>query len=72
LDHILELFKTLDYNTELSFDAVKILSLFRACYEQLGRKISAWIDEIVERCWLEIHSEHEDVCYPYSMFRRRL
>ncbi|KAK1232607.1 Proteasome activator BLM10 [Marasmius sp. AFHP31] len=60
-DHILELFKTLDYNTELSFDAVKILSLFRACYEQLGRKISAWIDEIVERCWLEIHSEHEDV-----------
>ncbi|KAL0579785.1 Proteasome activator BLM10 [Marasmius crinis-equi] len=60
-DHVLELFKTLDYSTELSFDAVKILSLFRACYEQLGRKISGWIDEIVERCWSEIHSEHEDV-----------
>ncbi|ESK98482.1 membrane protein [Moniliophthora roreri MCA 2997] len=60
-EHILDMYKNLDYNTELSFDAIKVLSLFRACYEQLGWKFHAWIDEVTERCWAEIHSEHEDV-----------
>ncbi|KAF9270499.1 ARM repeat-containing protein [Marasmius fiardii PR-910] len=60
-DHLMELYKNLDYNTELSFDAVRILSLFRASYEQLGRKFISCVDEVVERCWSEIHSEHEDV-----------
>jgi proteasome activator subunit 4 len=60
-DHIMDQFNSLDFNAELSFDVVKILSLFRACYEELGWKFSAWIDESVERCWLEIHSDHDDV-----------
>ncbi|THV06091.1 hypothetical protein K435DRAFT_44420 [Dendrothele bispora CBS 962.96] len=60
-DHIINTFNSLDFNTELSFDAVKILSLFRACYEELGWRFSAWIDDTVKRCWLEIHSDHDDV-----------
>ncbi len=60
-DYLLESFTTMDYNAELSFDVVKILSLFRTCYEELGWKFSAWMDEVLQRCWKEIYSEHEDV-----------
>ncbi|KAF5374850.1 hypothetical protein D9758_000077 [Tetrapyrgos nigripes] len=60
-DHILSQFNSLDFNAELSFDVVKILSPFRSSYEELGWKFSPWIDETVERCWLEIHSDHDDV-----------
>ncbi|KAF9073805.1 armadillo-type protein [Rhodocollybia butyracea] len=61
VDHLFELFETADLNTEMSFDAIKILSLFRSCYEELGWKFSAWLDDSVERCWREIHSDHDDV-----------
>ncbi|KAF8887958.1 hypothetical protein CPB84DRAFT_1816581 [Gymnopilus junonius] len=61
VDFLVEAFTNLDFNTELSFDAVKITTLFRAFYVGLGRKFTAWTDQTVERFWSEIHSEHEDV-----------
>lgn len=57
-------FQELDFNTGLAFDAVKILSLFRALYEELKRKFTPWSDETVERCWDEISSEHDEVNIP--------
>ncbi|KAF8971515.1 hypothetical protein BDZ97DRAFT_1913988 [Flammula alnicola] len=50
-----------DFNTELSFDAVKIITLFRASFEELGRKFMPWTDGTVGRSWSEIHGEHDDV-----------
>jgi proteasome activator subunit 4 len=61
VDYLMNEFQTMDYNGEMSFDAVKILSLFRAFYEELSWKFSAWTDQVLERCWPEIHSEHDDV-----------
>lgn len=61
VDYLMDQFKMVDYNSEMSFDAVKVLSLFRAFYEELGWKFSAWADEVIERCWVEIYSEHDDV-----------
>lgn len=61
VDFLVEAFTNLDFNAELSFDAVKITTLFRAFYVGLGRKFTAWTDQMVERSWTEIHSEHEDV-----------
>ncbi|KAE9410746.1 ARM repeat-containing protein [Gymnopus androsaceus JB14] len=61
VDHLSDLFKTVDLNTEMSFDAIKRLSLFRSCYEELGWKYSAWLDGVVDRYWREIHSDHDDV-----------
>lgn len=52
---------TMDFSAELSFDVIKKLSLFRACYEGLSWKFTPWLDEYIERCWKEIHSEHDDV-----------
>jgi hypothetical protein len=62
VDCIVAAFRSLDYNTEMAFDAVKIATLYRAFYEDLGRKFMAWTDETVERSWAEIASEHDDVC----------
>ena len=53
-------FLSADFNGESSFDAVKILTLFRALYEELGWKFSAWTDEMLLRIWPEIRSEHDD------------
>jgi proteasome activator subunit 4 len=61
LDYLLGEFKATDYNSESSFDAIKILSLFRGLYDELGGKFSAWTDEVIERCWPEISGEHDDV-----------
>ncbi|KAJ4476693.1 hypothetical protein J3R30DRAFT_3704168 [Lentinula aciculospora] len=60
-DYLFEFVETADLNTELSFDAIKILSLFRSCYEELGLKSSAWLDDAVDRYWRELHSDHDDV-----------
>lgn len=54
-------FRNGDFNGELSFSAVKIASFTRAFYEELGWRGSAWMDEIVERYWLELNNEHEEV-----------
>lgn len=61
VDFIMDKFKTTDYNGESSFDAVKICAFFRAVYEELGWRFSSWTDEMVERYWSELSSEHVEV-----------
>ena len=62
MDFLVDAFNNLDFNAELSFDAVKVISLFSAVFEGLGRKFFPWTDDMVERSWAEIHGEHDDVC----------
>ena len=54
-------FQAVDFNAETTFDVVKVLSFFRALYEELDWKFAAWSDDILRRCWSEIRSEHDDV-----------
>lgn len=61
VDQVLSEFKSLDFNSELSFDVIKTLSLFRAWYEGMGWKAAPWVDECLDRYWAELHSEHDDV-----------
>ncbi|KAF7437108.1 hypothetical protein PC9H_003942 [Pleurotus ostreatus] len=61
VDFLISEVKSQDYNGESSFDAIKILSPFRAFYSELNWKFSAWADEIMDRFWKEISSEHDDV-----------
>ncbi|TFK76829.1 hypothetical protein BDN72DRAFT_890635 [Pluteus cervinus] len=61
VDHLVEALQSLDFNGEMAFDAVKVLSLFRAFYEELGPKFTPWVNDILARCWPELHSEHDDV-----------
>ena len=61
LDHILESFRTCDFNGELSFPSVKICSFVRAFYEEEGWRSSAWMDDILARYWAELNSEHDEV-----------
>ncbi|KAF9568562.1 hypothetical protein CPC08DRAFT_679680 [Agrocybe pediades] len=61
VDFLVKTFINLDFNAELSFDAVKIIALYRAFFEDQGRRFTAWVDQTVERSWSEIYSEHEDV-----------
>ncbi|KAF7319927.1 Membrane protein [Mycena kentingensis (nom. inval.)] len=64
VDHIMELWETMDFQPELTFDATKILSIFKAFYQELNWKFTAWTDKVVERCWNQLVvdvNEHEDV-----------
>ncbi|KAF9535513.1 hypothetical protein CPB83DRAFT_841889 [Crepidotus variabilis] len=61
VDFLLDAFKNLDFNAELSFDAFKVISLFRSFYEGLGRKFMPWTDGVVAHAWGQISGEHEDV-----------
>ncbi|KAF7339921.1 Membrane protein [Mycena venus] len=62
VDHLMNLWATMDYQPELAFDATKIFSVFKALYEELNWKFTAWTDGVVERCWDQlIINEHEDV-----------
>ena len=61
VDFIMEEFENVDFNAETTFDVVKVLSFFRAMYEELEWKFSAWSDDVLRRCWSEIKSEHDDV-----------
>jgi proteasome activator subunit 4 len=61
LEFILKEFNETDYNGESSFDAFKSLSLMKGIYIELKWKFSAWLDNILDRAWPEIKSEHEDV-----------
>ncbi|EFI28576.1 membrane protein [Coprinopsis cinerea okayama7 len=61
VDYLVSSFRTMDYNPEMSFDVVKVISLWRAFYEELGRKFVPWTDETVERSWTQISNEHDDV-----------
>jgi len=72
MDFLLNAFTHLDFNAELSFDAVKVISLFSAVFEELGRKFAPWTDDMVERSWVEIHGEHDEVCIKYKILRNIL
>lgn len=61
MDYIMNEFHSMDFNSESSFDAVKVLWLFSAVFEELNWKFSPWINEVLDRCWPQIHSEHDDV-----------
>ncbi|KAG6910596.1 hypothetical protein DXG01_009547 [Tephrocybe rancida] len=61
VDFIVTEFKNIDYNAEMTFDGIKVLSLFRAFYEELGRKFDAWTEDTLSRTWGEINSEHDDL-----------
>ncbi|KAI0094570.1 armadillo-type protein [Irpex rosettiformis] len=60
VDFIMEEFENVDFNAETTFDVVKVLSFFRAMYEELDWKFSAWAEDVLRRCWPEIRSEHDD------------
>jgi proteasome activator subunit 4 len=72
MDFLMDAFTHLDFNAELSFDAVKVISLYSAVFEGLGRKFSPWTDDMVERSWAEIHGEHDDVCIKCKKLRNGL
>ncbi|KAJ7655130.1 hypothetical protein DFH06DRAFT_491600 [Mycena polygramma] len=62
VDHLMNLWTTMDYQPELAFDATKIFSVFKALYEELNWKFTAWTDQVVGRCWDQLDTnEHEDV-----------
>lgn len=61
VDFIYEEFQTTDFNAETTFDVIKMLSFFRALYEELEWKFTAWSDDVLRRCWSEIQTEHDDV-----------
>ncbi|KAJ7130046.1 hypothetical protein C8R43DRAFT_1025561 [Mycena crocata] len=62
VNHLIHLWTTLDYEPELAFDTTKIFSIFKAFYEGLNWKFTAWTDQVVERCWDQLDTnEHEDV-----------
>ncbi|KAJ7783436.1 hypothetical protein DFH07DRAFT_995453, partial [Mycena maculata] len=62
VDHLMNLWTTMDYDPELAFDITKIFSVFKAFYEELNWKFTAWTDQVVARCWDQLDiDEHEDV-----------
>jgi len=61
VDHVVTQFFNMDYNSQSSYDSVKVLALFRSFYSEAGWKFTDWSDSVLERFWPEIHSEHEDV-----------
>lgn len=65
----MEEFKTVDFHGESTFDMIQVLYFFRAFYEQLGIKFTAWVEETLDRCWSELKCEHDDVSNsPHSTF----
>ncbi|RPD81724.1 hypothetical protein L226DRAFT_527984 [Lentinus tigrinus ALCF2SS1-7] len=66
VDKIVEEFQTVDFHGESTFDMIQVLYLFRAFYEQLGMKFTPWVDDVLERCWVELKCEHEDVLAYFS------
>lgn len=65
VDFLFNQFHTLEFSGESSFAAVKVLDLFQAMYEGLDWKFSAWSDEVVDRYWPQIYSEHDEVSFPW-------
>jgi proteasome activator subunit 4 len=58
---VIDTYTDADWNTESSFDAIKVLSIFRTFYEGMGWKSSAWVPDAVQRAWPELTGEHDDV-----------
>ncbi|KAJ7102239.1 hypothetical protein B0H15DRAFT_813790 [Mycena belliarum] len=62
VNHLMKIWTNMDYDPELAFDATKTLTLFKAVFEELNWKFTAWTDKVVERCWAQLDtSEHEEV-----------
>ncbi|KAJ7169566.1 hypothetical protein C8R46DRAFT_1162360 [Mycena filopes] len=62
MDHLLNLWETMDYQPELAFDATKLFTVFKGLYQELNWKFTAWTDRVVERSWHQLETnEHEDV-----------
>jgi proteasome activator subunit 4 len=61
VDFVVGQFMDADWNTESSFDATRALAAFRAFYENLGWKATAWMPEAMGRAWPELTGEHDEV-----------
>ena len=57
----METFEKCNFNSELSFNATKVASFTRAVYEEMGWRSASWMDEILDRYWLELNNEHEEI-----------
>lgn len=63
VDYLIEAFHSVNFNSESPLDAIKVLCYFRALYEQLGWKFSAWTDDVLRTYWPHIASEHDEVSF---------
>lgn len=72
VDYLVQEFYSTDYNGESSLNAVKALCFFRAFYEEQNWKFSGWVDQAVEHVWVEISSEHDEVCSSYISWLSRI
>jgi len=61
VDYIVEQGVNADYNGESSIEASRSASFWRAMAEELGWRFGAWVDQYVERHWMELASEHDEV-----------
>ena len=61
MDYVLTSFKACNFNGELSLSSVKVAAFLRAFYEELGWRSNAWMDEILDRYWTELNSDHDEV-----------
>ncbi|KIY51373.1 hypothetical protein FISHEDRAFT_37518 [Fistulina hepatica ATCC 64428] len=68
VEYLFEQFYSADYNGEMSIEAMKVLSFFQAMYEELGVKFSAWSDQALDRCWLDLSSDHDDIRAYFAEF----
>ncbi|KAG8823710.1 hypothetical protein FRC18_010687 [Serendipita sp. 400] len=53
--------QTMEYNQELSFDAIRICCFTQSMAEALGWRFRPWIGPIVDRHWQELASDHDEV-----------
>jgi proteasome activator subunit 4 len=64
-DHVIDTFKKSSFNSESSFEALKVLNMFRVLYLELSTKFRPWLDETMNHFWPEIQGEHDDVCFSF-------
>lgn len=61
IDFIVSENRTMEYNQELSFDAVRICCFTQAMAEALGWRFQPWIQPVLQRHWQELASDHDEV-----------
>ncbi|PVF98837.1 hypothetical protein CPB86DRAFT_757643 [Serendipita vermifera] len=61
VDYIINESRLMEYNQELSFEAVRICCFTQAMAESLGWRFQPWIEPILERHWQELASDHDEV-----------
>jgi len=59
--YVMNLFNSMDCNSESAFEVVKVASFHRGIAEEFGWKFTAWTDLSIDRYWKELSSEHEEV-----------